>query len=403
VEISESFVQSGERRGPHGRRSPLLALARRRPSRFCAALAISIWLFANPLLAQDQPTDEAANLPLWNGAWQPPERDRRGWDWVRLKTNEWVKGEILLMRDFDLRFNSDEFGDVVFSWEDVREIVSERGHIFILNDLRTRYLGTMIMRGDQISVRVGERVETFDRSRLLAITPSTHREINLWYARAVFGLGLRAGNTEQADITGQAKVWREGANTRFVADYNGVYSSFDQLKNTNNHRGHLTLDYFLTPNFFLVPGDFEVFTDEFQNISYRLTPTLGAGYFLIRRAKVDWEARLTTGYQHTRSDSAVANGSKTADNSAFVFSSEIDAELTSYVDLILSYQLQFIAPDTNRTNHHSRAALEIELTSIIDLDVSFVWDRIEKPETESDGETPKTNDFRLTVGLAIEF
>jgi len=370
---------------------------------FCAALAISLWLFANPLLAQDQPTDEAASLPLWNGAWQPPEPDRRGWDWVRLKTNEWVKGEILLMRDFDLRFNSDEFGDVVLDWEDVREIISERGHIFILNDLRTRYLGTMIMRGDQISVRVGERVETFDRSKLLAITPSTHREINLWYARAVFGLGLRQGNTEQADITGRAKVWREGANTRFVAEYNGVYGSFDQVKNTNNHRGHLTFDYFLTPNFFLIPADFEVFTDEFQNISYRLTPSLGVGYFLIRRPKVDWEARLTTGYQHTRIDSAVANGTKTADNSAFVFSSEIDAELTSDVDLILSYQLQFIAPDTDRTNHHSQATVEIELTSIIDLDVSFVWDRIEKPETESDGETPKTNDFRLTVGLAIEF
>ena len=66
----------------------------------------------------------------------------------------------------------------------------------------------------------------------------------------------------------------------------------------------------------------------------------------------------------------------------------IDAELTKNVDLVLLYQAQFVAPETDQTNHHGRATFEIEVTSSIDLDVSFVWDRIENPEIDSDGERP---------------
>jgi hypothetical protein len=62
-----------------------------------------------------------------------------------------------------------------------------------------------------------------------------------------------------------------------------------------------------------------------------------------------------------------------------------------------------ISPDTEQTNHHAEVTIEFELTGDIDLDVSFIWDRIEDPETESDGSTPDTDDFRLSVGLALEF
>jgi putative salt-induced outer membrane protein YdiY len=368
-----------------------------------AAIAISVWLCLNPLFAEAQTKEEASGRPLWSGPWQAPEPNRVGWDWIRLKSNEWVKGEILLMRDFDLHFDSDEFGIVEFDWVDVAEILTERVYIFVLQDMTTQYVGTMVMRDDQISVRVSGKIEVFDRSELLAITPSAYREFNLWSGRATVGIGLRSGNTKSSEITGRASLAREGANTRVEFEYNGVYGSFDKVKNTNNHRGSAAFDYFITPKFFLIPADFEAFSDEFQNIAYRLTPTMGAGYYFIRRPAVEWDVRLLTGYQHTRTDSAKAGDSATADNSAIVFGTTIDAELTKLVDLILDYQLQLITPDTEQTNHHAKVIIEFELTGEIDLDVSFIWDRIEDPETESDGNTPKTDDFRLSVGLALEF
>ncbi len=404
--------KSGEGRGSLGRHSRISAMlvgpiaslpTLRRAMALCAAIALCFCLSTNPVSAESPPNDNSPAQPRWAGSWDPPKPNADGWDWVRLKSDEWVKGEILLLRNFDLNFDSDEFGIVKFDWEDVAEIFTERVYIFVLQDLRTSYVGTMVMRDDRVSVKVGGRIETFDRSQLLAITPSAEREFNLWNGRISLGVGFRSGNTDQSEFTGRASLAREGTNTRLGIEYNGEYGSLDKVKNTNNHRAQTTYDYFLTRDLFLTPGDFEAYTDEFQNISYRLTPTVGAGYFLIRHPRIDWEVRLTTGYQHTRIDSARAGESKTSENAATVFSTTIDSELTSSVDLILEYQLQFIYPDTGRTNHHAVSTLEVELTSVIDLDVSFIWDRIEDPEKESDGDAPETDDFRLTVGLAIEF
>jgi putative salt-induced outer membrane protein YdiY len=412
VKIRQDLTRGAEEAGSVCRGSWLLASLMgpfislstlRRSMVVCAVIGVSLWLSANSVSAETPPSDEAPAHPLWAGSWEPPKPNAAGWDWVRLKSDEWVKGEILLLRDFDLNFDSDEFGIVKFDWEDVAEILTERVYIFVLQDLRTSYVGTMVMRDDRVSVKVGGKIETFDRSQLLAITPSAEREFNLWNGRISVGAGFRSGNTEQSEFTGRANLSREGTNTRLGIEYNGEYGSLDKVKNTNNHRAQATYDYFLTRDLFLTPGDFEAYTDEFQNISYRLTPTVGAGYFLIRHPQIDWEVRLTTGYQHTRIDSARAGESKTSENAATVFSTTIDSELTSSVDLIIEYQLQFITPDTGRTNHHAVSRLEVELTSVIDLDVSFIWDRIEDPETESDGDTPETDDFRLAVGLAIEF
>jgi hypothetical protein len=148
---------------------------------------------------------------------------------------------------------------------------------------------------------------------------------------------------------------------------------------------------------------FEAYTDEFQNISYRLTATSGAGYYLIRRSAIEWDVRFGAGYQYVRSDSAVLGDDKTSDNAALLFGSLIDVDLTSDIDLLLEYRLQFIVPDTGQTNHHGEATLSFDLTSAIDLDLSFIWDRIEDPQSDADGQTPKSNDYRLTAGLGIEF
>jgi putative salt-induced outer membrane protein YdiY len=372
---------------------------------FSFVLSIGVWMVAASALAQSEVTEGEApsHMPQWAGSWQPPQKNPGGWDWIRLASNEWVKGEILLMRNFELSFDSDEFGVVTLDWGDVAEILTEREYVFVLQDMKTSHAGTVAIKGDRVLVRVGEAIEEFDRAQLLAITPSADSEFNLWSGHASIGLGLRSGNTEQTEITGRARFGREAKRTRLGFEYNGAYMSQDNEKNTNNHRGRTTFDYFLTRDLFLTPGSFEVFTDEFQNISYRLTPAAGVGYYFIRRPAIEWQGRLLGGYQHTRIDSAPVGDSATADNGAITFGTKIDADLNSRVDLIVEYQLQLIVPETEQTNHHSEVTFEIELTSAIDLDVNFVWDRIEDPEEDSSGDVPDKNDFRISAGLGIEF
>ncbi len=375
----------------------------RRLARQYAAITIVGCLCALPSLARAESDTPAAAQPVWAGAWLPPEPNRAGWDWIHLKSNEWVKGEILLMRDSDLEFDSDEFGIVTLDWNDVLEVLTEHVYTLVLQDMETSHAGTLAIRDDKISVNVGDAIVTFNRSRLMAITPSDSRELNLWSMRASLGIGLRSGNTDQAEYTGRMRLSREGKFTRLNVEYNGVYGSLNNQKNTNNHRIRSKFNYFLTRDLFLTPVAFEAFTDEFQNTSYRLTPTIGVGYYLFRKPALEWDVWLGGGYQHTRLDSAIPGDSNTSDNGAIALSTSIDADLNSRVDLILEYQLQVIAPDIALTNHHTEVTLEIDLTSLVDLDVSFIWDRIEDPATEADGSTPKTDDFRLSVGLALEF
>lgn len=354
--------------------------------------------------AEEGPEAPKPAGPVWSGAFEPVERDPEGWDWLRLSSNEWIKGELILMRDFDLEFDSDEFGVVQIDWEDVSELLTSRAFTFVLEDMRTTHAGTIAIRGEVVQIRTlrGQRIE-LERGRILAITPANVSELRLWRARASVGVNARSGNTDSTQLTGRLRLGREGSRTRLGIEYTGSYGSLDNLKNTNNHRGNSVLDYFLTRDLFLTPTAFEVFSDEFQNVSYRLTPSAGAGYYLFRKPRFEWQARLSAGYQHTRNDSAVAGDSKISNNAALTLSTDVDTELTSDIDLLLLYQLQLVVPETEQTNHHGEATLEIELTSVIDLDLSFIWDRIEEPERESGGDRPATDDFRLVVGFALEY
>ena len=39
----------------------------------------------------------------------------------------------------------------------------------------------------------------------------------------------------------------------------------------------------------------------------------------------------------------------------------------------------------------------------LDLDVRWVWNHIDDPEADSDGDRPKKDDYRVEVGLSWDF
>ncbi len=73
---------------------------------------------------------------------QPPfgalasEYDRLTGDfeWIRLGSGEWLEGEIDLLRDESLAFESDELGELELDWEDVAEIYSARRNTCYFED-----------------------------------------------------------------------------------------------------------------------------------------------------------------------------------------------------------------------------------------------------------------------------
>jgi hypothetical protein len=164
-----------------------------------------------------------------------------------------------------------------------------------------------------------------------------------------------------------------------------------------NHRASAALDYFISWRFFVTLPSFEYFTDEFQNIKARYTPGLGVGYEIVDTPRVEWDVTGSVAYQRT----IFETGSDAADDAALIFGTDLELEITKDLDWDSSYAVQLVVTDLDKTNHHAESKLSFDVWGPVDFDLTFIWDRIENPETESDGSTPKRDDFRMTVGLAI--
>ena len=118
---------------------------------------------------------------------------------------------------------------------------------------------------------------------------------------------------------------------------------------------------------------------------------------------MDWTASIGPAYQKTWFDN-VEEGSKESESTpALVLTSAVDADLTGKVDFAHEYRVQITNETAGKFNHHMLIGFETELTKRLDFDISLVWDRIQSPRPDSEGNIPKQDDIRLIFGLGYEF
>lgn len=82
---------------------------------------------------------------------------------------------------------------------------------------------------------------------------------------------------------------------------------------------------------------------------------------------------------------------------------EIVAMYDEPLELDNKYRIQFVAEESGTCNHHLVASVETDITILVSLDVTWIWDRIEDPRPDSDGVIPARDGFRTSVGLTFEF
>ncbi len=64
---------------------------------------------------------------------------------------------------------------------------------------------------------------------------------------------------------------------------------------------------------------------------------------------------------------------------------------------------QVTSEEAGATTYHGLAKLKYEIRKHLNLDISFIWDRISHPQTDASGITPQKDDFRLVTGLGVDF
>ena len=157
-------------------------------------------------------------------------------DWVKLKSGEWLSGNLERMRDGALEFDSAELKLLTYDWKKVQELHSPKSNTYRLVD-GTELVGPAMIDEETITVETVDGIKTAPRDQLDAIIEHTRRERNYWSAVLRFGLTANAGNSENFTMNGLFRLMREDALTRAVLSYDGTFGTAYKVENANRHLG----------------------------------------------------------------------------------------------------------------------------------------------------------------------
>jgi hypothetical protein len=333
---------------------------------------------------------------------------KQDFDWVKLTSDEWLKGDIVSMYDEKLEFDSDELDLQTIDWEDVAELRSKELQSIRMFD-GTIAEGYIVIKDGQLTL-VKDGVSTpYELSNLLSIASSAQNEIDLWDGYVNIGVNLREGNTVQVDYNFAAGVQRRSASSRFKADFTADYSRYEdqdteETKVTaDSQRLTSSYDWFFSPRIYLRAADFEYISDEFLNLDYRIRYGIAAGYHIIDNSRTTWDVNAGPSYQKSKFLDVQAGDSDTEDSIGVMLGTDFTYEVTSDIDFDASYNIQMVDDASGGNIHHFQTGLEIELANDFDLDLTLYADRTDKPKADSNNKIPEKNDFRLVVSLGYDF
>jgi hypothetical protein len=316
-------------------------------------------------------------------------------------SGELLEGEIEYIRDEKVHFDSDKLDKLDIDWDDVAGFGSPRLNMYRFGD-EVILTGTAGMRGGVIRVDTGSEIREFARNDLYSMTEGGPRELNYWSLEGALGLMLRSGNSDQTDLSVRVGAERRTPLTRGSLTFESAYSSVEGEDVTDNSRVLGFFAYYVTTRAFLVAPLGEVYRDRIRNIDLRGTVAGGAGYDVVDRPRVEWTVLGGAGYQRTDFGSVEMGEDRTGQDAALLFYTKLELDPLKDVEWNTNYLLVAVVSDWDRTSQHLTSTFSFEVWGPFDLDISFVWDRIEKPAPDPDGDVPKSDDLQLKVELAID-
>lgn len=337
--------------------------------------------------------------------WQKPTPIfSQKYDWLRLKSDEWLKGDIVSMYDDELEFDSDEFGVKTFDWEDVNELRSRFDQQIRLADGRVVQGFLIVKDGHLVLLSQGVEIH-YPLSELLSITSTSESRIDLWDGKVSVGVDISSGNVNQLEYLVSAMLQRRTPFTRFRSDMTFNYSKSlnEDADSVVSDTRRITsyLDWFYSGKVFLRAIDYEYYSDLLQNIKYRNNIGSSIGYHIVNNKRLQWDATVGPSYQETVYYNNIENNSQKS--GALSLSTLLEYTISRKIDYIIDYQMKFVDDASGGRNHHLKTGFEFEFTDNFELDLTLYIDRVAKPVAANDQEQPKKNDYRLLISLGYDF
>ena len=348
-----------------------------------------------------RPVHALQDASAWDN-FAPPRDDK--FDWIQLNSGEWLKGKLNVLYEFSLEFDSDKLDMLTLDWDDIKQIRGAGVHRIRIqpSDREAEpftVIGVLVLVDDKVTVTVGDEVQQFDRAQVISIAEGKKR----WKGKISLGANIRGGNTDLVDASLLANAMRRTARSRFVTDYIGNYSRAEKVETSQNHRLNSFYDIFMTTTLFWRVISVEYYRDTFKNIDREVSAGTSFGYHLIRTGKTEWDVSGGIGALYKRYVS-VEPGEDIANVSpALGLGTRYDVKLSNWLDYLFDFNFMIVDKNSGTYIQHLITTLESDLIGDLNLDVSFVWDRVQKPQPAADGTVPSKDDFQLIVGIGYEF
>ena len=341
---------------------------------------------------------QAADEPR-SGDFTPPLDE---YSWVQLDTGEWLKGEIVSLYDDTLAFDSDHFDNLELDLEDIQSIYG-RGIFELTLEGDTQVSGTLQMDGQRILMTYsGETVE-YNRDDLVSITPSVERERDRWIGDVSLGINVQQGNSDISEYNVIAGLQRRTPVSRVKLDYIGNTNINNGERITDSQRVNLAIDRFTGRRLYWRPVSVQYYRDKFQNIAHQATVDTGIGYHLIDSRRTDWEIQAGVGRNYLANLSVTSGDANNDWSSVGTLGSVLTIDITSSIEYELLVNMTFLEEVAGKYQHHVVSTLSTDLIGDIDLDISIIWDRTEKPQGGEDGVIPEQDDYRVVVSFNYDF
>jgi len=371
----------------------------------------------NPPIAQVEPATKHAAQDHREGltteyALQFGDSD----DWIQFTTGEWVRGNLNSLRPrgieagFEVEFYSEELDDLTFSWGDVAAVHSPKTRSYTFKD-GTSVAGKAMIVDEKVLIETAEGIETYPRADLIAISAGPPRERTWWSTELSIGFSANAGNTNQGSLTTEWGLMRADGRTLASLDYQGTVGYANDQLNVNRHLGTVDVDLFFWDRIYLVPMIGQLLYDAFQNTKLRATPAAGVGVHVFKTKKrrknhinqFEWDLQGGPGYQFIRFFST-ASGVANPQNDGFVmFRTYWKLKFWGDdVKFTVDWQSNFVYTGFGNTNHTGKSKLRVEITDVVNVQMSFLFLRTRDPLPKSDGTVPKKDDYQIVFGFGFK-
>lgn len=318
-------------------------------------------------------------------------------DMLVFKSGACLTGKVVRIEGGEIKFASDDVGDVSVKQDKVAEIKSDATSTILYTD-KTREDAVVCMSNEQYTASG----KVLDMGKVKAVNP----EAEAWHGSANLSASAARGNTASENVTLLANAVRRWEKDRFTGDF-GYYFAQNGRGRENKEKTEDRIQIFAQEDHFwadkiysYVNGKYE--RDGINNLKYRYTVGTGLGYQWLENQVFEstgkWSFNQEAGLAYIKER---YERNPDDDRCSFRYAHHL-AWAPKWIDnLAFTHNLEYLPSTEDWANKY-----------LLDTDVGFTyalttaWQLMGKIEWDYDSEPPsgtKSSDFRYMLGLGYKW